>query len=121
RQLVDPGALVALKQQAVAVAQAAAEARTEDPAGVNSLGVGSIEELRGLSPEDVFLRWMAATDSAARLGRATGVAHVIPAVRYDVLGVVVEDARTAHAVYRAEGFIQGVHIETLRLIDLGWR
>ena len=121
RRLVDPPALATLKQQAVAVAEVTAEARADDPAGLVSLGVGSLEELRELPPEDVFVRWMAATDPAERLGRATGVVHVIPPVRYEVLGVVVEDPRTAHAVYRAEGFVQGVHVESLRLTELGWR
>jgi hypothetical protein len=121
RRLVDPTALVALKQRAISVVHAAAEAGADEPAGVGSMGVGSIEELQALPPEDVFLRWMASTESSARLARATGVAHVIPPVRYVVLGVVVEDADTAHAVYRAEGFIQGVHVESLRLTSFGWR
>jgi hypothetical protein len=121
RGLVDPAALVALKEQAIAVAVASAEAGVEDPAGMTSLGAGSIEELRALSPGDAFERWMAATDHAERLGRATGVVHVIPPVRYGVLGVVVEDAHTAHAVYRADGFIQGVYVEPLRRTGEGWR
>ncbi len=121
RRLVDPAALATLKQQAVAVAEVTAEAGTDDPAGVVSLGVGSLEELRELPPEEVFLRWMAATEPAERLGRATGVVHVTPPVRYEVLGVVAEDPQTAHAVYRAEGFIQGVHVESLRLTEQGWR
>lgn len=121
RRLVDPAALVTLKQLAVSVAAAAINAKLEDPAGIKSLGVDSMEELQALPPEDVFLRWMAATDSAERLGRTTGVVHVIPPVRYRVLGVVVEDGATAHAVYRADGFIQGVYVELLRRTKQGWR
>jgi hypothetical protein len=121
RQLVDPAALSTLKQLVVSVAVAAVAAQIEDPAGIKSLGVDSMEELQALPSDDVFLRWMAATDSAERLGRTTGVVHVIPPVRYRVLGVVVEDADTAHAVYRAEGFIQGVYVELLRRTEMGWR
>ena len=118
---MDPAALVTLKQQAIAVAEVAAAAEVEDPAGVASLGVGSLEELRALPAEDVFLRWMSATDSAQRLERLTGVAHVIAPVRYALLGVVLENPQTAHAVYRAEGYFQGVHIESLQWTELGWR
>jgi hypothetical protein len=121
RALVDPAALATLKQQAIAVAEVAAAVEVEDPAGVASLGVASLEELRALPAEDVFLRWMAATDSAQRLERATGVVHAIAPVRYTVLGVVLENSHTAHAVYRAEGFFQGVHIESLQWTELGWR
>lgn len=121
RELVDPAALATLKQQAIVVAEGAVEAGVEDPAGVASLGVNSLEELRALPAVDVFLRWMAATDSAQRLERLTGIAHKIPPVRYTLLGVVLENPQMAHAVYRAEGYFQGVHIESLQWTESGWR
>jgi len=82
--------------------------------------VASLEELRSLAPEDVFVRWMAATHLAERLRRATGQAHSVP-MRYAVLGVVMEGESAAHAVYRVQGFMHGAHVETLRMTESGWR
>lgn len=94
---------------------------SEEPAGITSLGVGSIDELRSLSAGDVFVRWMAATDLSERLRRATGEPHSIRPVRYVVLGIVMEGDTTAHAVYRAEGLMHGALVESLRWTESGWR
>lgn len=150
RPLVDPGALATIKEQAIAIAEAmegrrpsspdeiqarepgmplavaewfsAEERRTlamDDPAGINALGVMSVDELRSLAPDEVFVRWMSATEMTERLRRATGEPHRA-VTRYIVLGVVMEGESTAHVVYRAEGFMKGVSVESLRKTESGW-
>jgi len=151
RSYVDPAALAAIKDQAIAVAdtldahqpspseeiqaaqpgmprvvaewfaeQERRAGESQDPAGLDALGVSSIEELRSLAPEEVFVRWMTATQMTERLRRATGHAHVA-ASRYIVLGVVMEGDVIAHALYRVKGYRQGVQVESLGKAADGWR
>ncbi|MFL5541930.1 MAG: hypothetical protein ACJ8J0_23280 [Longimicrobiaceae bacterium] len=104
----------------------------EEPAGLRSMSVGSIDELRSLPDDEVFVRWLSATDVAERKRRmsaqpsgatsADGPAvSERPPVRKEVFGVVVEGDE-AHVLYRIpEGIWRPVQVESLTWTKLGWR
>jgi hypothetical protein len=103
----------------------------EEPAGLRSLGVGSIDELRSLPDDEVFVRWMTATDPVERTRRLSGhPADAEPTDRgrpgerplrqHVVLGCVRE-GDAAHVVYRVEGYLDRPQVETLQRTPDGWR
>lgn len=102
----------------------------EEPAGINSLGVSSIDELRALPDDEVFIRWLTATDVAERRrrmfaqlrGMDLDQAQPFPAppARRRVIGHVIEDG-TAHVLYRDLDRGPGIQVESLTLTDRGWR
>jgi uncharacterized protein (DUF433 family) len=105
----------------------------EQPAGIRSLGAGSVDELEGLSEGDVFVRWMAATDLSERTRRAYAA---IPGVTADeaaahghpprpgrsVVGWVAEGEDTAHVLHRTgKGGWPDLRVESLVRTPAGWR
>jgi hypothetical protein len=102
----------------------------EEPAGLTSLGVASVEELRSLPEADVFVRWLSATDVTERRRRMYAQLHGVapeeaqsfPAspTRRRVIGCVVEDG-TAHVLYRDLDRGPALQVESLTHTDRGWR
>lgn len=95
--------------------------RVADPATRLALelpAVGSLEELRALTPRQLFVRWLESNTMQAHLQRARKLAPLAdPAVleetwegyqalagrrEYTVLGVVCDEPDLAHVVYRVE-------------------
>ncbi|HVG45618.1 MAG TPA: hypothetical protein VM890_12845 [Longimicrobium sp.] len=102
----------------------------EEPAGITSLGVTSMDELRALPDDEVFVRWLTATDVAERRRRIHAQLHGValeeaeafpaPPRRRRVVGCVVEDG-SAHVLYRDLDRGSAVQVESLASTDRGWR